>query len=71
MLGGDSNISQRRVKYFLNAAFALLDWVDPFNMEGILQPTNMKGVLFRLIFLYLLGRLTAYLGLKFLAYIGA
>ena len=71
MLGGDSNISQRRVKYLLNAAFALLDWVDPFNMEGILQPTSMKGVLFRLIFLYLLGRLTAYLGMKFLAYIGA
>ena len=71
MLGGDSNTSQRRVKYLMNAAFALLDWVDPFNMEGILQPTSMKGVLFRLIFLYLLGRLTAYLGMKFLAYIGA
>ena len=40
-------------------------------MEGILPPTTMKWVLFRLIFLYLLGRLTAYLGMKFLAYIGA
>ena len=71
MLGGDSNVSQRCVKYILTAAFALLDWADPFNMEGILQPTTMKWVLFRLIFLYLLGRLTAYLGMKFLAYIGA
>ena len=71
MLGGDSNASQRRVKYFMSAVFALLDWMDPFDMKGILQPTNMKGVLFRLIFLYLLGRLTAYLGMKFLAYIGA